>query len=158
MLRDNPVFEVGKGPAHLDRPAACREDRSAIEILGQVLGIVAGQFTQPLFRHAENDNATQRNSPRKNNQFPRQAPILTFGQRFGALMAAKATEGVPVTAVMSIFNTAETGISTLTDVKGRKIATSPSTASNVYLPLVLADNDMVESDNDQPPPRNDHRD
>lgn len=72
----------------------------------------------------------------------------------GALMAAKATEGVPVTAVMSIFNTgphafyttAETGIAALTDVKGKKIATSPFTASNVYLPLVLADNGMAESD------------
>ncbi|MEL6965401.1 MAG: ABC transporter substrate-binding protein, partial [Pseudomonadota bacterium] len=72
----------------------------------------------------------------------------------GALMAAKATEGVPVMAVMSIFNTgphafyttAETGISTLTDVKGKKIATSPFTASNVYLPLVLADNGMAEGD------------
>ena len=74
----------------------------------------------------------------------------------GALMAAKATEGVPVTAVMSIFNTgphafyttADKGIATLTDVKGKKIATSPFTASNVYLPLVLADNGMAESDID----------
>ena len=72
----------------------------------------------------------------------------------GALMAAKATEGVPVTAVMSVFNTgphafyttSDTGIAALTDVKGKKIATSPFTASNVYLPLVLADNGMAESD------------
>lgn len=72
----------------------------------------------------------------------------------GALMAAKATEDVPVTAVMSIFNTgphafyttADKGIATLTDVKGKKIATSPFTASNVYLPLVLADNGMAESE------------
>ncbi|MEM9629069.1 MAG: ABC transporter substrate-binding protein [Pseudomonadota bacterium] len=72
----------------------------------------------------------------------------------GALMAAKATEDVPVTAVMSIFNTgphafyttADMGISTLADVKGKKIATSPFTASNVYLPLVLEDNGMSESD------------
>lgn len=72
----------------------------------------------------------------------------------GALMAAKATEGVPVTAVMSIFNTgphafyttAESGIATLTDVKGKRIATSPFTASNVYLPLVLSDNGMSEGD------------
>ncbi len=72
----------------------------------------------------------------------------------GALMAAKVTEGVPVTAVMSIFNTgphafyttAESGVTTLNDVKGKKIATSPFTASNVYLPLVLADNGMAESD------------
>lgn len=72
----------------------------------------------------------------------------------GALMAAKAGESVPVTAVMSLFNTgphafyttADKGISTITDVKGKKIATSPFTASNVYLPLVLADNGMSESD------------
>lgn len=72
----------------------------------------------------------------------------------GALMAAKATESVPVTAVMSVFNTgphafyttADTGISAITDVNGKKIATSPFTASNVYLPLVLADNGMSETD------------
>lgn len=72
----------------------------------------------------------------------------------GALMAAKATEDVPVTAVMTMFNmgphafytTKDTGISTLTDVKGKAIATSPFTSSNVYLPLVLADNGMSEDD------------
>lgn len=72
----------------------------------------------------------------------------------GALMAARATEDVPVTGVMSIFNTGphafyttqDQGITSLTDVKGKKIATSPFTASNVYLPLVLADNGMAESD------------
>jgi len=72
----------------------------------------------------------------------------------GALMAAKATEGVPVTAVMNIFNmgphafytTADTGIAALADVKGKSIATSPFTSSNVYLPLVLADNGMSEED------------
>lgn len=72
----------------------------------------------------------------------------------GALMAARATEDVPVTAVMSIFNTGphafyttkDQGIASLADVKGKKIATSPFTASNVYLPLVLADNGMSETD------------
>jgi len=72
----------------------------------------------------------------------------------GALMAAAATEDVPVTAVMSIFNTGphafyttkDQGIETLTDVAGMKIATSPFTASNVYLPLVLADNGMAMED------------
>lgn len=72
----------------------------------------------------------------------------------GALMAARATEGVPVTAVMSIFNmgphafytTADTGIKSIQDVKGKKIATSPFTSSNVFLPLVLADNGLSEAD------------
>lgn len=72
----------------------------------------------------------------------------------GALMAAKATEDVPVTAVMTMFNmgphafytTKDKGISTLTDVKGKAIATSPFTSSNVYLPLVLADNGLSEDD------------
>lgn len=72
----------------------------------------------------------------------------------GALMAAKATEGVPVTAVMNIFNmgphafytTADTGITSLADVMGKEIATSPFTSSNVFLPLVLADNGMSEED------------
>ncbi|MBB97631.1 MAG: hypothetical protein CML68_23905 [Rhodobacteraceae bacterium] len=72
----------------------------------------------------------------------------------GALMAAKASEGVPVTAVMNIFNmgphafytTADSGITSITDVKGKTIATSPFTSSNVFLPLVLADNGMSEDD------------
>lgn len=72
----------------------------------------------------------------------------------GALMAAVATENVPVTAVMSIFNmgphafytTTESGITSLADVKGKSIATSPFTSSNVFLPLVLADNGMSEAD------------
>ncbi len=72
----------------------------------------------------------------------------------GALMAAVATEDVPVTAVMSIFNmgphafytTTESGITSLADVKGKSVATSHFTSSNVYLPLVLADNGMTEED------------
>lgn len=70
----------------------------------------------------------------------------------GALMAAVASEDVPVTAVMSIFNmgphafytTTDSGITTLADVEGKAIATSPFTSSNVYLPLVLADNGLSE--------------
>lgn len=72
----------------------------------------------------------------------------------GALMAAVATENVPVKAVMSIFNmgphafytTADTGITSIADLEGKKIATSPFTSSNVFLPLVLGDNDMTEAD------------
>ncbi len=70
----------------------------------------------------------------------------------GALMAAAATEEVPATAIMSIFNTgphafyslAGNGIETFTDIKGKSVATSPFTSSNVYLPLVLADNALSE--------------
>ncbi|UXS03911.1 ABC transporter substrate-binding protein [Agrobacterium tumefaciens] len=65
----------------------------------------------------------------------------------GALMAARANEGVKVTAVMSLFNkgphafyVAKGGsIASVSDVKGKTIATSPFTSSNVYLPLVLKD-------------------
>lgn len=72
----------------------------------------------------------------------------------GSVMAATATEDVPVTAVMSIFNKGPhafytlkgNGIETFEDVKGKTIATSPFTESNVYLPLVLADLGMSESD------------
>lgn len=71
-----------------------------------------------------------------------------------ALMAARVTEGVPVTAVMNIFNTGphafytttESGITTLADVKGKSVATSPFTSSNVFLPLVLEENGMTEAD------------
>lgn len=72
----------------------------------------------------------------------------------GALMAARVNEKVPVTAVMSIFNTGphafyalkDSGITKVADVKGKEIATSPFTSSNVYLPLVLADTGLSLSD------------
>ena len=72
----------------------------------------------------------------------------------GALMAARVSEKVPVTAVLSIFNmgphafyTLEgNGIEKITDLKGKKVATSPFTSSNVFLPLVLKDVGMSESD------------
>lgn len=66
----------------------------------------------------------------------------------GALMAARAQEGVGVAAVMSIFNKGPhafytvkgEGFDAVADVKGKRIATSAFTSSNVFLPLVLADN------------------
>lgn len=71
-----------------------------------------------------------------------------------ALMAARAREKVPVVAVLSIFNQGPhafytlkgSGINEMKDVKGKRVATSPFTASNVFLPLVLADMGMSESD------------
>lgn len=65
----------------------------------------------------------------------------------GALMAAKAQEGVGVTAIMSIFNKGPHAfyvvkggdIATVADVAGKRIATSAFTSSNVFLPLVLKD-------------------
>lgn len=72
----------------------------------------------------------------------------------GALMAAKAQEGVGVTAVLSIFNKGPhafytvkgAGFDSVADVKGKSIATSPFTSSNVFLPLVLKDAGVAEAD------------
>ncbi|WP_249116974.1 ABC transporter substrate-binding protein [Ciceribacter sp. L1K23] len=72
----------------------------------------------------------------------------------GALMAAKVTDKVGITAVMSIFNKGphaffalkDSGIAKIEDVKGKQVATSPFTSSNVFLPLVLADKGLSESD------------
>ncbi|MBE9636880.1 ABC transporter substrate-binding protein [Salipiger mangrovisoli] len=72
----------------------------------------------------------------------------------GALMAAKAQEGVAVTAVLSVFNKGPhafytvkgSGFDSVLDVKGKKVATSPFTSSNVYLPLVLEDVGLTEAD------------
>jgi NitT/TauT family transport system substrate-binding protein len=72
----------------------------------------------------------------------------------GALMAARVNEKVPVVAVMSLFNKGPhafytlkgSGIEKIEDIKGKKIATSPFTSSNVFLPLVLADIGMTEAD------------
>ena len=71
----------------------------------------------------------------------------------GALMAAKAQDNsLPVKAVYSIFNQAphafftlkSSGISEMTDMDGKKVATSPFTSSNAFLPLVLKENGMAE--------------
>jgi len=72
----------------------------------------------------------------------------------GALMAAKVTEDVPITAVMSIFNMGphaffvlkDSGIEDIQGIKGKEVATSPFTSSNVFLPLVLKDVGMSEED------------
>lgn len=72
----------------------------------------------------------------------------------GALMAAKAQDGVPVVAVFPYFTQAphaffalkDSGITSIKDLKGKKIATSPFTSSNAFLPLVLKENGLAESD------------
>lgn len=70
-----------------------------------------------------------------------------------ALLAASANEDVPVTAVMSYFNKRphaffslrETQIRSVSDLKGKKVVTSPFTDSNVFLPLVLENAGLSES-------------
>ncbi|MCB5160685.1 ABC transporter substrate-binding protein [Marinomonas algarum] len=72
----------------------------------------------------------------------------------GALMAAKAQSDVPVTAVFSYFTQAphafftleSSGITSIKDLKGKKVATSPFTSSNAFLPLVLKQNGLSEDD------------
>jgi len=68
----------------------------------------------------------------------------------GALMAARAQDTVPVSAVYMIFNQgphaffslSDSGIESFSDIAGKKVATSPFTSSNAFLPLVLKANDM----------------
>lgn len=68
----------------------------------------------------------------------------------GALMAARAQDSVPVSAVFMIFNQAPhafftlstSSINSINDVAGKKVATSPFTSSNAFLPLVLEANNM----------------
>ncbi|SHF97795.1 NitT/TauT family transport system substrate-binding protein [Marinomonas polaris DSM 16579] len=72
----------------------------------------------------------------------------------GALMAAKAQADVPVVAVFPYFTQAphaffvlkSSGIKSIKDLKGKKVATSPFTSSNAFLPLVLKQNGLSESD------------
>lgn len=71
-----------------------------------------------------------------------------------ALLQAKAVDDVPVKAIYSILSQAphafvvkkEAGIQTVADVKGKKIATSPFTSSNIFLPLLLEANGLQDSD------------
>lgn len=71
----------------------------------------------------------------------------------GALMAARAQDdSVPVKVVYTIFNQAPhaffslkgKGISSVEDIDGKKVATSPFTSSNAFLPLVLTENGLAE--------------
>lgn len=63
----------------------------------------------------------------------------------GALLAARAESNVPVQAVMTEFSEAphafytpkDSGIKSVADIKGKRVATSPFTSSNLFLPLVL---------------------
>lgn len=72
----------------------------------------------------------------------------------GALMSARVTENLPVTAVMSYYNQGPhafftlkgNGIEKFADVEGKSLVTSPFTSSNVYLPLVLNDNGLTMDD------------
>ncbi|MGO4853078.1 ABC transporter substrate-binding protein [Phaeovulum sp. W22_SRMD_FR3] len=72
----------------------------------------------------------------------------------GALLAARATEGVKVSGVLSVFNKGphafyvvkDGPIADIASVKGHSIATSPFTSSNVFLPLVLQDAGMGADD------------
>lgn len=76
------------------------------------------------------------------------------GSDIGSLMAARAQDKVPVTAVLSVYNkgphafyTARgTGFDSVAEVKGKKIATSPFTSSNLFLPLVLQDAGIAPED------------
>ncbi|MBT9384952.1 ABC transporter substrate-binding protein [Pseudooceanicola sp. CBS1P-1] len=81
--------------------------------------------------------------------------VAQFGSAgLDGVMAAKATEKVPVEAIMSIYNmppdafftTKDKGIAAIADVKGKKVVTSPFTSSNVLLPLILKANGLSDSD------------
>lgn len=71
-----------------------------------------------------------------------------------ALMVAKAQNDVPVSAVYSVFSQAphaffvvDNGkINSIADIKGKRVATSPFTSSNLYLPIVLKQNGFTEQD------------
>lgn len=70
----------------------------------------------------------------------------------GALLAAKAQDDVPVSAVYALFTQAphafftlaDSDIESIKDIQGKRVATSPFTSSNAFLPLVLEENDMPE--------------
>lgn len=71
-----------------------------------------------------------------------------------ALMQAKVQGDVPVTAVMSIYNTAPdaivtydgAGIDSFADLKGKTVATATFSSSNVMWPLILGKNGLKPED------------
>ncbi|GGF71573.1 ABC transporter substrate-binding protein [Alteromonas lipolytica] len=72
----------------------------------------------------------------------------------GTLMAAKAQSPVPVVAIHPYFTEAphafyvlsDSPVTRISDLKGKKVATSAFTSSNAFLPLVLAQHQMQEKD------------
>lgn len=72
---------------------------------------------------------------------------------FTALLQARAEQHVPVKAILSIFTlqpdanftVAGSGVNTLKDLEGKKVATATFTSSNVIWPLVLAANNIDAS-------------
>lgn len=70
-----------------------------------------------------------------------------------ALLVAKAGQSVPVKAIYSQFSKApyaffvleSSGINSVADVAGKKIATSAFTSANVFLPLLLEVNGVAEN-------------
>lgn len=72
----------------------------------------------------------------------------------GTLMAAKAQSAVPVVAVHPYFTESphafyvlsDGPIEAITDLSGKRVATSAFTSSNAFLPLVLQQHSMAESD------------
>lgn len=72
----------------------------------------------------------------------------------GAMLSAKASSQVPVTAIYSMYtkpphaflSVSDKQVSSVRDLKGKTIATSPFTASNVFLPLILSENAMSMED------------
>lgn len=71
----------------------------------------------------------------------------------GALMAARVQDPtLPVKVVFTIFNQAPhafftlkgNGIESVADIEGKRVATSPFTSSNAFLPLVLRENGLPE--------------
>ncbi len=71
-----------------------------------------------------------------------------------ALMAARATANVKVSAVMAIFNKtphafyvlSDSPIHSIADIKGKAVATSPFTASNLFLPPFLKTQNLSMDD------------
>lgn len=69
-----------------------------------------------------------------------------------ALLMAKAENEVPVSALYSVFSEAphaffvlkDSGIHSVKDVQGKRVATSPFTSSNVFLPLLMNVNGVPE--------------
>ncbi|MCF2946981.1 ABC transporter substrate-binding protein [Paraglaciecola aquimarina] len=70
-----------------------------------------------------------------------------------SLLTAKAQSNIQVSAVMSVFNKAphafftleDSGVTKASDIKGKRIATSAFTSSNVFLPLLMELNQVPKN-------------
>jgi NitT/TauT family transport system substrate-binding protein len=124
---DSVVYQLSWIPGGESAPAYVAKKEGIFDAAGLDVKIMSGRGTMDSIAKVSNG-------------------VADFGEAsLDALLGAEAENAIPVKAVMTLFvkvpdalvTTTTSGMKTLKDVAGRKVATSPFTSSNQPWPLVL---------------------